>query len=117
MLNPPAKPALSNVDGVSGTLFCRTLEIVLDILTATPLPALLGGLAWRLVPAFETFEAMLLETELMIAVALAIPCFVRLAGLGTGGREESLTGDRDGWRTLFVFRDDESFPEDSPNNC
>ena len=32
----PATPTPSSTEEVSGTLFCRTLEIVLDIFTAAP---------------------------------------------------------------------------------
>lgn len=98
---PATKPAPIRVEGVSGTLFCRTLEIVLDIFTAVP-PLPTGFLACRLVPAFE---AMLFETEFMMAVALAIPCFVRLAGLEVGGRGDPPLGDREGWCSDCIDED------------
>ena len=66
----------------SSALFWRTLDTVLDILTAVPPPPpddhLLVCLACRLVPILGTFDVTLFElvTELMMAVALAIPCLV-----------------------------------------
>lgn len=58
---------------------------------------------------------MLLETELRMAVALAIPCLVRLTGLEVGGRGEP-TGDREDWlTTLLAFSVEvEGLPEASP---
>lgn len=77
---------------------------------------MLACLAWRLVPAFETLAAMLLDVELRMAVALAMPCFVAtVEGLGAGPGE-SLAGEREGWRTLpAAFRDKEDFSDDSPD--
>jgi hypothetical protein len=50
---------------------------------------------------------MLFETEFKMAVALAIPCFVRFVCLAAGGMGEPLTGDRDGWRVLPAFKEEE----------
>ena len=62
----------------SGTLTCRTRQTVFDIFAADPPPmCLVGCFACRLVPVLVTLGAMLLETEFIIAVALAIPNFVR----------------------------------------
>lgn len=63
-----------------GVSFCRTRETTFDILTAAPGPPeapLATCLACRFVPVLVTLVVVtLLETELMMAVALAMPCLV-----------------------------------------
>lgn len=118
----------------SGAVVCQTRDTVFDILTATPAPSslppadLLICLACRLVPTLETaLVAMLSETVLIMAVALAIPCLVRMLGLGAGDTgwceppgppptpPPPPTGEREDLTLPLDLTDKECLPKPSPS--